>query len=83
MSSAASSSQVSRSPKPDPNSIPKASCSRSNQAPPMPRIARPLLMWSSVVASFTVNAGFRKVLAPTISPSVALDVTAAQPARIR
>ena len=49
----------------------------------MPRIARPLLMWSSVVASFTVSAGFRKVLAPTISPSVARDVTAAQPARIR
>ena len=48
----------------------------------MPRIARPSLMWSSVVTIFAVSAGLRNVLAPTISPSVARDVTPAQPARI-
>jgi hypothetical protein len=36
-----SSSRSSRSPNPLPKSIPYASCSRSNHAPPMPRIARP------------------------------------------
>ena len=41
MSATASSSRSSRSPKPAPKSIPNASCSRSNQPPPRPRIARP------------------------------------------
>ena len=63
-----SSSRSSRSPKPDPKSIPKASCSRSNHAPPMPRIARPPLRWSSVTASFAVRPGLRNVFAPTIRP---------------
>src|SRR5688500_1774266 len=65
----ASSSQSSRSPGLFPNSMPKASCSRSNQAPPMPRTARPPDTWSRVVASLAVSPGFRNVFAPTISPS--------------
>ncbi len=64
----------------DPKSIPNASCSRSNQAPPMPRIARPPLRWSSVTASFAVSPGLRNVFAPTIRPSVARLVTCDQPA---
>ena len=68
MSPTDSSSRSSRSPKPAPKSMPRASCSRSNQAPPMPRMARPSLMWSSVVASFAVRPGLRKVFAPTIRP---------------
>ena len=53
-----SSSRSSRSPTPEPHaSTPNASCSRSNQAPPMPRTARPWLMLSSVVASFAVIPG--------------------------
>ena len=48
---------------------PKASCSSSNQPPPMPRIARPPLMWSTVVASFAVSPGLRNVLAATSRPS--------------
>ena len=64
----ASSSQSSRWPKPDPKSMPWAVCSSSNQAPPMPRIARPSLMWSRVVASLAVRPGLRNVLAPTSRP---------------
>ena len=56
----ASPSQRRRSGNPDPNSNPKSSCSSSNHAPPMPRIARPLLMWSSVVAILAVSVGARK-----------------------
>ena len=48
--------------------IPKSRCSSSNQAAPIPRIARPLLMWSSVVAILATTAGLRNVFAPTISP---------------
>ena len=73
-----SSRRSSRSPKPDPQAwIPNALCSRSNQAPPMPRIARPSLMWSTVVASFAVSPGSRNVFAPTISPTLIRFVTAA------
>ena len=43
-------------------------CSVSNQAPPMPRMARPFEMWSSVVAILAVRDGSRIVLAPTMSP---------------
>ena len=64
----ASPSQRRRSGNPDPNSNPKSSCSSSNHAPPMPRIARPLLMWSSVVAILAVSVGARNVFAPTMSP---------------
>ena len=64
-----SSSRSRRSPNPAPKSIPNASCSRSNQAPPMPRTARPSLMWSRVVASLAVRPGLRNVFAPTIRPS--------------
>ena len=55
--------------------MPKAVCSVSNQAPPIPRIARPPERWSSVVAILATSAGFRNVLAPTISPMRARDVT--------
>ena len=68
MTGTASPSHRSRSGKPDPNSSPNASCSSSNHAPPMPRIARPPLMWSRVVAILAVSVGARNVLAPTISP---------------
>ena len=45
-----SSSQSRRWPKPVPKSMPWAVCSGSIHAPPMPRIARPSLTWSSVAA---------------------------------
>ena len=77
-----SSSRSRRSPNPAPKSIPNASCSRSNQAPPMPRTARPSLMWSRVAASLAVWPGLRIVLAPTINPSRTVDVSAAQAARV-
>ena len=48
----------------------------------MPRIARPSLMWSRVVASFAVRPGLRNVLAPTISPSRTREVSAAHAARV-
>ena len=68
MTGKASPSHRSRSGKPLPNGNPNATCSVSNQAAPIPRMARPLLMWSSVVAIFATRAGSRKVLAPTIRP---------------
>ena len=74
----ASSSQRSRSPGELPNSKPKATCSRSNQAPPIPSMARPPLRWSSVVIILATRAGLRNVLAPTIRPSRAREVTSAQ-----
>ena len=61
-------SQRSRSGGPDPNSNPKSWASPSNQAAPIPRMDRPLLMWSSVVAIFATRAGSRYGLAPTIRP---------------
>ena len=79
----ASSSHRSRSPGEPPNSRPRPSCSVSNQAPPMPSTARPLLMWSSVVTIFATTAGLRNVLAPTISPTVARSVASAQAASVR
>ena len=88
MTSTASSSRSSRSPTVAPKSIPKASCSRANQAPPIPRTARPPETWSSVAASFAVWPGLRKVFAPTISPTRTREVRAAtapiasQPSRI-
>ena len=65
----ASASQSSRCPNPDPKSMPKARCSPSNQAPPMPMMARPPLMWSIVVMHLTARPGLRNVFAPTNSPS--------------
>ena len=44
----------------------------------MPRIARPPLMWSSVVAIFAVSVGARNPFAPTISPTVTRLVACAQ-----
>ena len=82
MIATASSSQRSRSPGDAPNSKPKAVCSVSNQAPPMPRIARPPEMWSRVVAIFATSAGLRKVLAPTIRPIFAVRVASAQAASV-
>ncbi len=82
MIGSASPSQRSRSGKPSPNGMPNASCSVSNQAPPMPRIARPLLMWSRVVAILAVRAGSRNVLAPTINPMRTRSVACAQAARV-
>ena len=81
MSGTASPSQSRRSPTLAPKSMPKASCSRSNQAPPIPRTARPFETWSSVVASFVVTPGFRNVFAPTMSPTRTRDVIAATPCR--
>src|SRR6476659_3476901 len=81
MSMTDSSSRSRRSPGPPKNSMPKPSCSRSNQAPPMPSTARPPEMLSSVVASLAVSPGFRNVFAPTIKPSRTREVTAPSPAR--
>jgi len=39
-------------------------------------------MWSSVVTIFATSAGFRKVFAPTMSPSVTRFVSAAQAASV-
>ena len=78
MTGSASPSQRSRSGNPDPKSSPKSSCSSSNHAPPMPRIARPPLMWSSVVAIFAVSVGSRNVFAPTIRPMRIRFVACAQ-----
>ena len=64
-------SQRRRSGGPIPNSKPKAVCSGSNQAAPMPSTARPPLMWSIVVIILATSAGLRNVLAPTRRPIVA------------
>ena len=79
----ASSSQRSRSPgRAAELDARRRACSVSNHAPPMPRIARPPLMWSSVVAIFATSAGLRNVLAPTMRPSVARSVASAQAASV-
>ncbi len=57
--------------------MPWAWCSGSIQAPPMPRIARPPLMWSSVAASLATRPGLRNVLAPTSRPRRIRSVEAA------
>ena len=46
----------------------------------MPRIARPPLMWSSVVAVLATRPGLRNVLAPTSRPSRVRSVAIAQAA---
>ena len=79
MSSTASSSRAMRSPTAPPKSMPKAVCSVSNQAAPMPSTARPADRWSSAVTILTTSPGLRNVLAPTSSPSVARVVTWLQP----
>ena len=81
MPATASSSQSSRWPNPLPKSMPWRSCSCSNQAPPSPSQARPPETWSTVTAALAVSPGLRRVLAPTMSPSCARSVTAAQAAR--
>ena len=81
MIGSASRSQRSRSAGDSPNSIPNARCSSSIHAAPMPRYARPPLMWSRAVAIFAVSAGLRNGLAPTISPSRIARVACAQAAR--
>ncbi len=48
----------------------------------MPRIARPLLMWSSVVAILAVSVGARNEFAPTISPIRIRFVACAQAASV-
>ena len=75
MISTDSASRSRRSPNPVPKSSPNAACSSSNQPPPSPRIARPPLMWSTVVASFAVSPGLRNVFAATRRPSRARVVT--------
>ena len=82
MIGSASPSQRSRSGKPLPNSNPNASCSSPNHAAPMPRMARPFEMWSSVVAILAVRAGSRNGFAPTISPIRTRSVAWAQAARV-
>ena len=44
----------------------------------MPRIARPSLTWSSVVAVLATSPGLRNVLAPTSRPSRVRSVSRAQ-----
>ena len=44
---------------PDPNAKPKSCASSSFQAAPMPRMARPPLIWSSVVAVLATSVGSR------------------------
>ena len=61
--------------------MPWAVCSSSNQAPPRPRIARPLLTWSSVAASLAARPGLRNVLAPTSSPRRVRSVAMAHAVR--
>ena len=61
--------------------MPYSRCSVSNHAPPMPRIARPPLMWSSVVAVLATMLGLRNVFAPTRSPSRVFSVSRAHAAR--
>ena len=63
-----SSSQSSRWPKPDPKSMPWALCSCSIHAPPMPRIARPSLTWSSVAAIFADEARVAERVGPDEQP---------------
>ena len=62
--------------------MPKSWCSSSNHAPPIPRIARPPLMWSSVVAILAVSAGLRNVFAPTMRPMRICRVACAQAASV-
>ena len=57
--------------------MPWAVCSSSIHAPPMPRIARPSLTWSSVAAVLATSPGLRNVLAPTSSPSRVCSVSRA------
>jgi hypothetical protein len=83
ISSTASSNQSSRSPKPEPNSIPSAVCSVSNQAPPIPEPHAAAAHVVEVVIIFTTRAGLRNVFAPTIRPSVVRSVRPAQPASVR
>jgi hypothetical protein len=45
-------------------------------------MARPLEMWSRVVASFAVIVGSRKVFAPTIRPMRILEVFSAHETRV-
>ena len=66
----------------EPKSMPWAVCSSSNQAPPRPHIARPLLMWSTVTIDLATRPGLRNVMAPTISPILIRSVMAAQAARV-
>ena len=47
-------------------------------APPLPRLARPLEAWSSVVLAFATIPGLRKVFAPTMRPSLIFCVAEAQ-----
>ena len=77
MTGSASPSQRNRSPGLAPNSKPKPLCSSSFQAEPMARMARPPLMWSSVVTILATSAGLRYVLAPTMRPTVGRVVMAA------
>ena len=59
----------SRSPKPAPKSSPNASCSRSNQPAPRPRMARPSLRWSRVVGrAWPSGPGLRAALAADQEP---------------
>ena len=62
--------------------MPWAVCSGSIQAPPMPRIALPLLMWSMVVTVLATRPGLRNVLAPTSRPRRTLEVTFAHAASV-
>ena len=58
-------------------------CSGSIHAPPMPRMARPPLMWSSVAAVLATSPGLRNVLAPTSRPTRVRSVAIANAASER
>ena len=60
--------------------MPWAVCSGSIHAPPMPRMARPSLMWSSVAAVLATSPGLRNVLAPTSRPTRVRSVAIANAA---
>ena len=77
----ASSSRFIRTPTGSHSPKPYASYSRWCQPAPIPRIVRPWLIWSSVVAIFAVRAGLRYGIPSTSCPRRIRSVIAAMAAR--
>ena len=82
MTGSASRSQRSRSPGDSPMSMPKALASDSSHAEPMPRYARPPLMWSSAVTILATSAGLRIRIGPDHQPQAHFVVAIAHAARV-